>query len=66
MIDDESGSEEHNKEKFSSQPVATQPLESKQFAKPLPNTDKKHKLKRRSRSRGGLNAEDLFREALAQ
>lgn len=77
VIDDENSSESekykgqnfsqkgHNQ--FSSQPVGTQPLEvvNKKFQKPLPNTDTKQKLKRRSRSRGGLCQEELFREALA-
>ena len=63
-----------NKEKFSSQPVGTQPLEAQKFAKPVHNhhqttTDAKRLKKRRSRSRGGggaLDPEELFREAIEQ
>ena len=65
VIDDDSGSEP--KEKFSSQPVGTQPLEVKKFAMPVSHKDRKHKLKRRSRSRANeLDGEELYKEALAQ
>ena len=66
VIDDESDSD--HKEKYSSQPVGTQPFSSSQSGEKhhIFQTEKKHRLSRRSRSRNALDQEQLFKEVLAE